>query len=316
LSLLASPLQVAILDALAKQSKSLVDLRRAVGSPPQTTMRAHLRTLTELGVLERRRQNDFPGALDFELTSVGRDLLDVADVLVAWLAIAPEGPLQLGSAAAKGAIKALLEGWSTSLVRALAARPLSLTQLAGLISDVSYPSLERRLTAMKLTGQLETTASGGRGRPYVVSEWLRRAAAPIVAASRWERLHSVPGAAPLSRLDTEATFLLAVPLLQPAAELHGACRLAVEIPNGEGRRLAGVLVLVEGGRIVSCASRLEGHADAWASGSPPVWFRAVIEHDTRRLEMGGDSPFADALVEGLHKALFGSSTWPERRVHP
>ena len=58
---------------------------------------------------------------------------------------APEGPLALGSSTAKSAIKALVEGWGTNMIRALAARPLSLTELNGLISGLSYPSLERRL---------------------------------------------------------------------------------------------------------------------------------------------------------------------------
>jgi DNA-binding HxlR family transcriptional regulator len=316
LSLLAQPLNVAVIQALAEQPRSLIDLRRAAGSPPQTTMRGHLRALTELGVLERRRRNDFPGALDFDLTACGRELLGVADVLTTWLATAPAGPLQLGDRAAKSAIKALVEGWSTTIVRALAARPLALTQLASIISEVSYPSLERRLTAMRLVGQLETTAGSSRGRPYVVTRWLRGAVAPIAAAARWERLHSLAAALPLTRLDTEATFLLAVPLLRPATELSGSCRLAVEVPNGNGGRLAGAVVSVEAGRVASCTTNLQGHADAWVSGSAPAWFRAVIDHDTAPLEIGGDSALGIEVVDGLHLALFGPGARAGRSAAP
>ncbi len=305
---------MAILQALAGESRSLIDLRRALGSPPQTTMRSHLQTLIEVGALERRRQSRFPGALDLELTAAGRDLLGVADVLAAWLAAAPHGPLQLETSAAKSVVKALVEGWSTTIVRALAARPLTLTQLSGLISDLSYPSLERRLTAMRLAGQLEAGANGGRGRPHFVTEWLRRAVAPLGAAARWEQLNSVAGAAPMTRLDIEAAFLLAVPLLSPPADLGGSCRLTVEVPmNGRGRRLAGVLVVAEASRIVSCSSRLDDHADAWVSGSAPAWFPAVIERDTSRLELGGDTHLGAALVAGLHESLFGSRGRAARR---
>lgn len=315
LSLLATPLNVAVLQALASGPSSLIDLRRAVGSPPQTTMRSHLRKLAELGVLERRRQDDFPGALAFELTAAGHELLGVADVLETWLALAPEGRLQLGDSAAKSAIKALIGGWSTTLVRALAAKPLTLTELARVISDLSYPSLERRLVAMRLAGQLEATP-GSRGRPYAVTEWLRRAVAPIVAATRWEGLHSVAGSSPMTRLDTEAALLLAVPLLSPPGELNGGCRLTVEIPNGNAPRLAGVLVAVEAGRVVSCTSRLQGHTDGWVSGSAPAWFRAVIDHDLGQLEIGGRADVAAALVEGLHQTLFGPMTRASRRSPP
>jgi DNA-binding HxlR family transcriptional regulator len=268
-------------------------------------MRGHLRTLSETAVLIRHRQNDFPGALDFELTAVGQELWAVAQVLEAWLRAAPERPLQLGSGAAKSAIKALVEGWTTSIVRALAARPFSLTELNGLISGLSYPSLERRLGAMHLAGQIERTPGTGRGTPYAVTDWLRRAVGPLGAAAHWERLHAPATTAAVKRLDAEAAFLLAIPLLRLPPEISGTCRLAVEVGGTNGDRLAGVLVEVERGRIASCVANVQGHADAWASGSTPSWLRAVIEQSTERLEMGGDCQLVRALLDELHRALFG-----------
>ncbi len=304
LSLLAVPINVEVLQALAKQNMSLVDLRRAVGSPPQTTMRCYLRTLREIDVLTKRRRDDFPGVVDYELTDTGRDLLVVAEVLQAWLAEAPEGPLALGSPAAKSAIKALVEGWATNMVRALAAKPLSLTELDRLIANLSYPSLERRLAAMRLAGQVEARPGPGRSTPYALTDWLRRAVAPLGAAARWERLHTAEGTAPITRVDAEAAFLLAVPLLDLPANLSGICRLGVEVRNGSGQRLAGVLVGVKQGRIASYASQVRGDATAWAHGSGSAWLRAIIEHDVSRLEVGGDRRLADALLDGLHSALF------------
>lgn len=282
-----------------------MELRREAGSPPQTTMRGHLRTLTQTGVLERHRQNEFPGTLDFELTPVGRELWDVARVLRAWLALNPHGPVELGSSTAKSAIRALTEGWSTSMIRALAARPLSLTELNGLISSLSYPSLERRLGAMRMAGQIERLSGPGRGTPYTVTEWLRRSIAPLGAAARWERLYAVEQTAPIKRIDAEAAFLLAIPLLEPPAEANGTCRLAVEMGGTNGDSMAGVLVGVRDGAVSSCVATVRGHADAWASGSASAWLRAVIERDPRRLELGGDRDFAQAVVDGLSSALFG-----------
>jgi DNA-binding HxlR family transcriptional regulator len=302
------PLNVHVLQALAEGSKSLIDLRREAGSPPQTTMRGHLRALAETGVVVRRRQNDFPGSLDFELTAVGRELWMVAQVLAGWLRVAPEGPLPLGSSAAKSAVKALVEGWGTSMIRALAARPLSLTELNGLINGLSYPSLERRLGAMRLAGQIERTAGRGRGTPYAVTDWLRRSVAPLGAAARWERMHVEAGATPIKRLDAEAAFLLAIPLLSLPRELSGTCRLAVEVGSASGERLAGVLVRVEKGRVASCVASVQGHADAWASGSVAAWLSAVMDEDTGNLEMGGDCELVHGLLAGLHAALLGA--WP------
>jgi len=303
LRLLSTPINVHVLKALADGPRSLIDLRREAGSPPQTTMRGHLRTLTETGVLIRRRQNDFPGSLDFELTPVGQELWAVARVLDAWLQAAPDGPLQLGSSSAKSAVKALVEGWGTSMVRALAARPFSLTELNGLINGLSYPSLERRLGAMRLAGLIERTPGRGRGTPYAVTSWLRGSIGPLGAAARWERANATATTVPIRRLDAEAAFLLTVPLLRLPPDASGVCRLAVEV--GGGDQLAGVLVEVDEGRVVSCIAKVQGQADAWATGSAHAWLRAVIEEDTEQIEIGGSSQLARALLEGLHSSLFG-----------
>lgn len=313
LRLVSTPLNVHVLQALAEGPRSLIDLRREAGSPPQTTMRGHLRTLTETGVVIRRRQNEFPGSLDFELTPVGRELWVVGQVLAAWLRAAPDGALPLGSNAAKSAVKALVEGWRTSVIRALAARPLSLTELNGLISGLSYPSLERRLGAMRLAGQIERMPGRGRGTPYGVTDWLRRSIAPLGAAARWERLHVAAGTPPVKRLDAEAAFLLAIPLLRMSQRLSGTCRLAVEVGGTNGERLAGVLVGVEQGRVVSCVATVQGHADAWASGSVAAWLDAVMDQDVGNLEMGGDCELAQALLIGLHGALFSDPRLEQQR---
>jgi DNA-binding HxlR family transcriptional regulator len=268
-------------------------------------MRGHLRALTEIGVLERRRQNEFPGSVDYELGDPGRELLAVARVLRDWLVRSPEGePLPLGSVAAKGAVKALVDGWSSTIVRALAAGPLSLTQLNRLISGLNYPSLERRLGAMRLSGQIEACPGKTRGTPYAITTWLRQSIAPLAAAARWERQHLPADTAPIGRIDIESAFLLAVPLMNLPPATFGTCRFAVEIRNGGELDLAGVLVRVEDGRVVACVSRLEGAADAWASGTAPAWIRAVIEQEADQLEVGGDCELAMILLEGLHSALF------------
>lgn len=306
LSLLSVPLNVQVLRALEEEPRSLIDLRRAIGSPPPTTMRGHLRTLTELGVLERRRENDFPGAIAFELGRCGKDLLALADILDAWLAASPEGPIELGSNASKNAIKALIEGWSSAIVRALAAKPLSLTELSRLIHGLSYPSLERRLGTMRLAGQIERCAGVGRGTPYAVTDWLRQAVAPLAGAQRWERANPAVEAAPLSRIDIESLFLLAVPLISLPPEHSGFCRLAIELPSGDGHRLAGAMVEIQDGRAVGCVSNLEGTANAWALGSATGWLSALIDADLDQLELGGDCQLATAALDQLHGALFRS----------
>jgi DNA-binding HxlR family transcriptional regulator len=306
LSLLAAPINVQAVLALEPGPKSLVELRRAAGSPPPTTFRGHLKTLDEIGVLERRRKSEIGAKAEYELLESGRELLSVAATLQGWLGEAPEGPITLGSAAAKSAVKAAAEGWSTGIMRALASKPLTLTELDRLITDVTYPSLERRLEAMRLAGQIEAVPSKGRGTPYTVTEWLRKAIAPLIAGVHWERTHFAERTVPVTRVDVEAAFMIVIPMLKLPADVSGTSRLAVQLNGSNGQRLAGVMVEVEKGQVGNCTSRLEGNPAASGIGSATAWIRAVTDPDSERLEINGDHRLAHALVEALHEVLFGA----------
>lgn len=309
LSLLAVPLNVHVLRTLGEQPTPLPELRRAVGHPPVTTMRSYLRTLTELGAVERHREEDFPGSISYTITKPGKKLLAVADVLQRWLDSAPEGPVELGGIASKSFIKALVDGWDVGLVRALAARPLSLTELDRLIPPVSYPALERRMTAMRQVGLLEPCPeSNGRVTRCQVTRWLRHGAAPLSAAMGWEHRWIARKAPAPGPLDVEATFLLVVPLLALPPEASGTCRMAVEFRRGSDHEFAGVMVNVAAGSIRSCVTRLEGQPDAWASGSALDWFRWLSEGEDGGMETGGEVGLARALERGFRSALLPAAS--------
>jgi DNA-binding transcriptional ArsR family regulator len=198
------------------------------------------------------------------------------------------------------------------MLRALAARPLSLTELSSVINDHSYPALERRLSAMRAARQVELKPGGYRGaKRYGVSEWTRLAVAPIAAAARCEFRYLAQSTAPLTRIDIEAIFLLSVPLVDLDVTRSGACLLVVDTGfGGSGRtadRLAGVQVEVEGGAIVACSSRLEGDPRTWALGSGAAWVDAILEGKTERLRIGGDRvKLAEELIHQLRTSLFGA----------
>jgi DNA-binding HxlR family transcriptional regulator len=314
LTLLSSHRNCLVLRALEKEPRRQAELRRATGFPAQSTLRAQLKNLEEIGAIAKRRRDAFPGVLEYELERPGRELLPVASVLDRWLAEAPVGPLELDSAAARAAVKALVDGWSSSMLRVLAARPLSLTELDRAIVDLNYPSLERRLVAMRVAGLVAARPGDGRGTPYAVTEWARRGMAPLAAGIRWERRHAPQRTAAIRHLDVETGFLLAVPLLRPPAELSGVCRMAVEIPNGAEPRLAGILAEVEAGRVRRCSASTRGDSDAWVCGSATAWLAAVIDADADGLELGGDCRLARAILDGLHRALFGARSRRPSRV--
>jgi DNA-binding HxlR family transcriptional regulator len=301
LSLLSVPLNVHILRALEEGPLTATELRRAAGSPPQTTLRLYVRGLVDIGALERRRGSGFSATVEHELAPPGRDLLAVAEVLQRWLGACPEGPIALGSTAAKSAIKALVEAWSANIVRALAARPLSLTELSRLIPSVNYPALERKLAAMRHAGLAAVCPGGGRGTPYGPSRWLRCSTAPLAAAVAWERHHLGNRAAPIGKVDVESALLLAVPQLRLPEECSGRCRLVVEVRPQGSLELAGVVAELEEGRVTRCASRLEGWADAWISGTSQAWLERLLQDQGSALEVGGDGELAEAILLGLQR---------------
>lgn len=311
LSLIAAPLSVPILQAHLEGPLRLPDLRERIGGAAQTTLRGQVGNLRGIGALERQVRGGMPYTVENELTALGREVLTVAEVVEAWLARAPQGSIPLGSESAKSAIRALVGGWGSTILRALAARPLSLTELSSVINDHSYPALERRLSAMRAARQLEPRPNGDRGaKPYGVTEWTRQAVAPIVAAGRCECKHLARATDPLTRIDIEAAFLLSVPLVDLDATRSGTCLLAVDTgAGGSGQptdRLAGVHVEVEGGAVTVCSSRLEHDPKTWALGSTRAWVDAILEGRTERLRIGGDrAQLAEELIQRLHASLFG-----------
>src|SRR5262249_33270085 len=152
----------------------------------------------------------------------------VAESVKKWLKRAPDGPVALESGAGKGIVKALVDGWGSTIMRSLATRPMSLTELDRHIADFSYPALERRLSSMGMAGLSEAHQSRGAGTPYRVTDWARRGVAPLVAASKCEREHLGAGAAPVTQADIEAAFLLAMPLVGLPTGTSGTCQLEVE----------------------------------------------------------------------------------------
>lgn len=312
LSLIAAPLSVPILRAHLDGPLRLPELRERIGGAAQTTLRGQVGNLRGIGALERQVRSGMPYTVENELTDVGRGVLAVAETVEAWLRRAPQGPIPLGSESAKGAIRALVGGWDSTMLRALAVRPLSLTELSSLISDHSYPALERRLSAMRAARQLELRPSGGRGaKPYGVTEWTRQAVAPLVEAGRCECTHLAGAAVPLARIDIEAAFLLAVPLVDLEVTRSGSCLLAVDTGRARSTestdRLAGVHIEVELGAITACKSRLESDPATWALGSVSAWVDAILEGRSSRLRVGGEQArLAEDLIQRLHAALSAS----------
>lgn len=303
LTLLATPLNYLVLRSLSGRSMRLAELRRATGLPAQTTLRGHLASLGEIGLVSKRPTSQMPYAVENELTQMGREMLEVADRLQDWLQRAPDGPISLEAGGARGVVKAFVDGWGSTMMRGLAARPMSLTELDRRIADLSYPALERRLSSMRMAGLVEARPGPGGGTPYGLTDWARRGVLPLASAVHCERVHMRGRAAPVTQIDIEAAFMLATPLVGLPEDASGSCRLEVDAEPDHSRARVAVAVAVEAGRVVACDSELERVPNAVASGSAGHWFSAVKEGTANLLSFDGARQLSEGMVIGLHSAL-------------
>ncbi len=244
-----------------------------------------------------------PYAVENELTPLGEEMLEVAESLQGWLRLAPAGPIALEGGGARGVVKAYVDGWGSTMIRNLASRPMSLTELDRSILDLSYPALERRLSSMRMAGLVEAVPGEGGGTPYTVTEWARHGILPLSSAAICERRHMPGQAPPMTQIDIEAAFMLATPLAGLPPSASGFCRLEVEAGPDHLHEPVGVQVAVEAGRVVACDPELGLEPSAVASGSAARWFSAVKDGTASLLSFDGARQLSEALVNGMHSAL-------------
>jgi hypothetical protein len=240
-------------------------------------------------------------------TPAGKEVPFVALVLQQWLDHSPGGPILVGPEAGP-VLWALLGGWSSTVVHAFAAGPRTIPEACEAIQVLDMEMVEAQTAAMEEEGLLDVVSEDVDGEErFAPTEWLRRSIAPLAVAARMELRHPPGDTAPIAALDVQAAFHLTLPLLELPPDLSGSCSLAVELDEGVLHGPSGVTVRVEGGRVVSCESRLEEDVDAWASASAPDWLEMVIEAEPKGARSGGDRRLAAGLIHQLHKALFGAT---------
>lgn len=307
LSFFAHSLNARILRAHVDGPLRPGELAQAIGWASPSSLRTAVGKMCDSGTLGRVDLNDAAMSVVTELTTAGREMLPVASALERWLQEAPDGPVELDDPAAHGIVKVLTAGWDSTMVGALAERPLTLTELNDNIPTLTYPALKRRLAKLRST-YLVTTVGEGKSAAHAASDWLRRAIVPLAVAGHWELLHD-PDAEPISEVEVKAAFLLTLPLIEiPAKRFSGTCTLAVLIPDGTTGaepEIAGITVEIERGAIVSYdPNGTSPPPSTWALGTAEAWFEALIG-DGDGLRTGGAKPrLARGVVKGLRETLF------------
>lgn len=240
----------------------------------------------------------------FRVSDGGREALYVAFVVERWLQNAPHGPVAFDGPEAEGTVAALAESWSATVVHMLAREPMTFGELDTAIDDLERGELQRHLDEMQRTGQVSALTGSGEAI-YALTDWARAGIAPLIASARLERRNPMEGMAPIDALDVDAGFRLSLPLLTLPKELSGICRLGLNLDEEERSAMTGVTARIEEGRVITCRDGLREKANAWAAGTAADWLDTVIEPEVKRVRTGGDRWLAAALLDNLHKTLFG-----------
>ncbi|HEX7245667.1 MAG TPA: winged helix-turn-helix transcriptional regulator [Solirubrobacterales bacterium] len=299
LGLLSDALNASILRALLRGPLPVSELACHLSPTSRTTRFGRLRELEDLGVIAREKRPGTPPVSYCSLAPAGRSLLPVVGRFAEWLASDPSGPSSPDDLTGARKIKALANAWDTTVLRWLAERPCSLTELDSLSpSAVSHHEARKSREGLSAAGLIAPVESRDRRRPYAPVSWARCVAGCIAAAIGWELAFLEASAFP-SSVDVETLLLLLLPLVDSIPVPHGSvCALQVD-QSGDLP-----VATVEEGRIVPGATDVDsgnGRASR-ISGSAESWLHAIVHGRTESLSMQGRTRLTTALVSGIHAA--------------
>ena len=307
--LLATESSAAIMAALSDGPQRSSRLKDRLAQYSPRTVYRRVDELVRFGAVEQRSFATSPPTVVYELTEpAGQELLGVLEeIAMTWLRRCHDAPV---AGRRWGALALLADGWDSAIVRELSSRPRSLSEL-GVVSDMTYHQLARRVTRLTAAGLLERTGAD-RVTRYTLSEQTRWGATVIAAAAYWER-RNLPPARPISAQDAVALLRAVLPLVQLPDHANAAFVATVEVPRGEedAQRFGSLRVEIAGDGTVSCAERGEDPPDAWARGSIDAWLSVLVEADSAALRIGGDRSIVDSHLSQLHGQT-ASVTWSTR----
>ncbi len=227
-----------------------------------------------------------------------------AALLVRWLAECPDGPLS-PSHEARPVLTALVDGWDSTAIHALAGGPVTVGDVAEAIGAPRLEPAAAALREMQQTELVELLPEPGGDPRFAPTEWLRLAIGPLAATALVEIEEPPAGAVPIDRFDIEAAFRLSLPLIPRLdPEISHLCRLIVTMPDRRADQ-GGVVALIERGEVASVSSDLTIHSPTFAGGSPQAWIETLIDPSKPQLSAGGNLEVLGAIVAGLHEQLFG-----------
>ena len=214
-------------------------------------------------------------------TPAGREVPLVSAALKRWLKDCPTGPVELGQGSGDP-LWALLAGWSSTVVHAVAAGPRTAGEVQGEVGVLDAEAIDARIALLVEEGLLHALpGEGGDVEPLRGD----RMAAP---RRRPDRRRGAHGAAPPARghRTDRRGRRRSGPAPDPAAAADevapptGPARWRSSSTRASSAARSRMTARVEEGRVVACEPGADPTADAWAKGDTAEWLDAVIDKNT------------------------------------
>jgi DNA-binding HxlR family transcriptional regulator len=303
LRLLSAGATGSILMALGEGPLRTKNLTERVSDYAPRTVYRYAGRLAELQVIQREEEAGVPSKVVHTLTAeCGQELYDLVNRFAdASMTRLPDGRID---AHAWAALRLLADLWETGMLTELSHGPRSPTELVRGGHELSYHQVNRRAGLFKGAGLVCEWQGRGRRRCYALTEKTRNAMALVVGIGRWRHHHVVAEDEEGMTGPEMATVLRAsLPLVNLPG--HPGKRLKLSVLS-EDPALDEELLWpeVEKDGNVRTGAESSGAIDGWGRGRVKAWIPAILDGDASKILVGEDEQLVDALLRGLHEALW------------
>jgi hypothetical protein len=197
--------------------------------------------------------------------------------------------------------------WEDGFVEELSRGPRSLSELAAVLSTLTYYQVKRRMTLALRTGFLGCCTRGSVSRQYGMTARGRRCMALVCGIGRWRRRHVLSSGAPgLETAETATVLRTVLPLASLPEYVGSSLELRVVGPLSQYgyRETEPLRVRVERGGSVIPVDSGEQPANGYAAATINIWMAVLLEHKRGRIRLRGDTSLAEACLARSYKSLW------------
>jgi DNA-binding HxlR family transcriptional regulator len=302
LRLLSAGATGSILMALGEGPLRTKNLTERVSDYAPRTVYRYAGRLAELQVIQREEEAGVPSKVVHALTDeCGQELYDLVNRFAdASMTRLPDGRID---AHAWAALRLLAGLWETGMLKELSHGPRSPTELVRGSHGLSYHQVNRRAGLFKSAGLVCEWRGRGRRRCYALTEKTRNAMALVVGIGRWRHHHVVAEGEGMTGPEMATALRASLPLVNLPG--HAGKRLKLSVLSEDPALDEGPLCPeVERDGNVRTGAGPSGAIDGWGRGHVKAWIPAILGGDASKILVGEDEELVDALLRGLHEALW------------